>query len=737
MKKITILALLSLLAAAPLRADLIWYEGFQYLDGAIITNTIIGPGSNSIWIRISGSANPSDMIVGSSNLQVSATGGTLTRQDDCERLLATTAGSPYTNSVQLIYASFTVICTNLPNGLGSYFASFYRSGSPGGYCGRIQAFTSGSVLPKTWRLGASANVLATNAPDGGYPVDLALNTPYQVVVELDPVSLFAVTVWINPINTAQTGSSPTETHYTTSDGMGYATTTPVAAFAFRQASSFGNSFFQITNLALATTFAEAATNISAAIATPPVIVYQPVGVTNYIAAPISLSAVANGQGLGNMTYVWQQNGTNYPNGNGHNILNIPAAQISDSGDFTLVATTPYGLSVTSAVAKVLITAGTNPPTFTSQPATQKVYRGQSVGFSATVISPGSVTFTWYSNNVVVTDGVNTSGDSSSLQLNNVATNFSATYKVAATNDLNPIGVVSSNAVLTVINPAHVSIAYLRTLVDPLTYLATNTPPTIPYEVTGTVTTYTNITTGDTASYYLQDATAGINIFATFGSTFRPDQGDVVTFVGVVSSYTTGLELYADPTGVFPYTSYTDTGVTNSLPVPISIPYTVLNNPSNANYNLGGSLVQISDAFFGARAGTTTSIAANDYVTVTNSAGQSFSLMFPYVDLDVAGQTLPDHASTVSGILYSAGSVVTNTIVVTRFADINTNASVVPIPLNVGYSAGTLTFNWSDASFSLQSSTNVTGPYTIIPGASSGFTTNTTSAPAMFFRLYHP
>ena len=63
-------------------------------------------------------------------------------------------------------------------------------------------------------------------------------------------------------------------------------------------------------------------------------------------------------------------------------------------------------------------------------------------------------------------------------------------------------------------------------------MAHELPPTIPYQVTGTVTTFTNITTGNTASYYLQDGTAGIDIFVTGGSTFRPAQGDVVTFVGV-------------------------------------------------------------------------------------------------------------------------------------------------------------------------------------------------------------
>jgi len=70
--------------------------------------------------------------------------------------------------------------------------------------------------------------------------------------------------------------------------------------------------------------------------------------------------------------------------------------------------------------------------------------------------------------------------------------------------------------LSVIIPPTVSIAFLRGLVDPANnWLATNS--TIAYQATGIITTYTNITSGNTASYYLQDATAGINIFATFAA----------------------------------------------------------------------------------------------------------------------------------------------------------------------------------------------------------------------------
>ena len=595
MKKLTALLFFSFLAAVSVRADLIWYEGFQYPNGAIITNTIIGPGTNSIWTRISGTASPSDLLVGNSILQVAATGGSpISRQDDCERLFSVTNSSTYTNHIQKVYASFTIICTNLPNAGGTYFGSFYSGPvyaytaggrttnfTGFGYCGRVQAFTLGTVLPNTWRLGVTDNVGSTNPPNGGFPVDLALNTPYQVVEELDPIDLGAATIWINPTNLNDTGWTTYDPAYSASDPINFQTTNQVNSYVFRQASTFGNSFFLITNLAIATTFAEAATNVWATSAFPATIVYQPVGATNYVGNAISLSAVANGQGLASLTYQWQKsaaannsNPANFSNPNGNsNILPFSSAQIADSGYYTLIVTTPYGLSTTSSVAKVLISAVPVPPSFTVEPVSQTFYKGQSVIFSTTVISPGNVTFTWYSNNVVITAGQQDDGDTSTYEIDNLKTNASASYKVAVTNNVFATGVVSTNAVLTVVNPQQVTIAYLRTLVDPVTYQPTNVPSSIPYQVTGIVTTLTNLTTGNTSSYYLQDGTAGINIFATLASTFRPAQGDVVTFVGVLSSYTSGLELYADPSGSYPFTSYTDlSNNIAALPAPIAIPY---------------------------------------------------------------------------------------------------------------------------------------------------------------------
>jgi hypothetical protein len=754
MKKLTALVLCSFLAAISLRADVIWQDTFNYGNGPIIVNSIIGPGTNSVWIRHSGAANPSDSIVNNNRLEVSTTtaylGVTVTRTDDVNRQFATTNNSIYTNSQQFIYASFIVNFTNLPMANGAYFAHFkYGVPTSSSFEGKLWALSGNKApittnvfnnLPNTFRLGVSAT--SSVIPANVFPVDLALNTDYQVVLFWDPVNYDDITLYVNPVSSSDVSVASNDAYSPTPANI-------ADCLAFRQASGFGG-FLTVSNVVIATTFSEAATNVWATNAVAPKIVYQPTAVTsNFVGGAVSLSAVANGQGLGSLTYQWQvsaaANNSNPVNVSGAdfsgvnaNVLNINNAQTTDSGYYTLVVTTFYGLSTTSSVAKVAITSVPVPPAFITQPASLSVYKGVTVIFSTTVSSPGNVSYTWYSNNVVVTAGVNVSGDTSTLELDNVQTNFAASYNVAVTNDVVSNGIVSTNAVLTVLTPQQVTIAYLRTLVDPLNgYNPTNSPPTIAYQVTGTVTTFTNLTTGNTSSYYLQDGTAGIDIFVTGGSTFRPAQGDVVTFIGVLSGYATGLELYADSADTsFPYTSYIDTGNTAPLPTPISIPFNVISADglNFVNTNLAGSQVKITDVYFGANAGTTIATNANETITVTNSSGQSFNLFFAEVDLDTAGQTLPSYAYSVSGAMYGIN---TNfSVAVTRFADIVTTAPS-PIPLNLAYSGGILTFTWSDPSFVLQSSAIVSGPYTTISGASSGFTTNTTSGATMFYRLYHP
>ncbi|HEY1718696.1 MAG TPA: immunoglobulin domain-containing protein [Verrucomicrobiae bacterium] len=79
--------------------------------------------------------------------------------------------------------------------------------------------------------------------------------------------------------------------------------------------------------------------------------------------------------------------------------------------------------------------------------------------------------------------------------------------------------------------------------------------------------------------------------------------------------------------------------------------------------------------------------------------------------------------------------VSNLVVGTSFNDV---VGVTPAAtLNIQLINNQAVLTWSDASFSLQSSTNVTGPYSTIGAAHSPSYTNSIASPATFYRLMHP
>ena len=703
MKKFVLLssALLSLFTAH-LQAQVILQDSFTYANGAI-TNV-----SAFLW-KTTPAATVPNAFVNNGRLEIFGT-----RAEDIN---STFTGTPGT----VVYASFIVNATNLVSNSTNYFAHFKDTAN--GFRGRVFAVAGGAVgVPNAWRLGVANALSANNGAIKIFPLDLATNVDYRVTVSYDNVG-FTSTLWVDPVVAG-------DANMLASDGT---TAITLTSYGFRQASV--NPALLIDDLYVGNAF----TDVSVGAAKPATVYYQPAAGPTAIFTGNNLNLSCVGGGAGTVTFRWQHAGTNLVDdannsGTTSNILSIVSAQTFQAGAYRCIITSTtnsvlFG-SATSIVAQVTVSSAPVPPSFITQPVSQTAYTGQNVVFSTTVSSPGNVTYQWKSNNVDIAGETG-----STLTLINVTPAYSGSqFRVGVTNDVVPNGILSTNATLTVSDPATVSIAFLRNLVDPVTF---QFPPnsTVPYRIIGTVTTFTNITTGNTASYYLQDGTGGINIFATLGGTFRPQQGDVVTYVGVLSSFSSGLELFADTINRT-YTSYSITG-TAPLPTPRKIPFSVTNTFGYAYCatNLGGSLVTLTNVYFGASAGLVLSTNANNLaVLVTNANGESFNLSFFFVDLDTAGQTLPAFASSVTGVFY--GNHPTYSVGVTKFSDIVTNVAAVPIPLNISYSGGSLTFNWSDPTFLLQSAPKVVGPYTTISGAGTGFSTNTLSS-EMYFRLFHP
>jgi hypothetical protein len=695
MKKHLLTIAISCLAAASLRADVVYKDSFPYFDGPIVVNGTNANGTTN-WFH-TGTATTTDFFVKNHRAEISASPA---RAEDVHCNF-----SSFTNTQTILYSSFTVNCTNLPPAAPStYFAHFVN-----GNTFNAKVYAVAGSLPATWRLGIAG---AANTPSQILAVDLATNTDYQVVTKWNPTTdnsandSFAASLWVNPISSVDPLVVSGDTVTGPVINLGY---------GFRQASGFGTAFLVLSNLAVGTTFDEAATNVWSTNAVSPIVVYQPRSRTNFVSDVVNLSTVVAGQGLATIAYQWSKDGSDI-SGATANIYSIPGAAVSDTGNYQVRAATAFGLSVTSATAFLWVTNPPVPPTISQQPGNTNVFAHQNVSLKVVAIGPPPLSYQWFLNNSAVVDGPNFLGSASdTLVVSDITATdgTTGTYRVDVTN---PFGTTSStNFVLSVTNPPAVSIAYLRTLVDD-NFIATNT--TQLWQVTGTVTTFTNLTTGNTASYYIQDATAGINLFATFGQTFRPQQGDVVNLVGFLQSFQGNLELEADTVNN-PATLYTV--LSNNLallPAPTVIPYNAITNNIKLAETLEGSVVMLTNVFF-TNSALVISTAANMTILVTNASGQNFSLLFSSQDLDTAGQTLPPFAYTVRGILAQNTNSPNGNLnrgyqlTVTKFSDIVTDPPPA-MTLTQSHSGTITSLSWDAVpyaySYTLLAASDVAGPY---------------------------
>ena len=350
------------------RASVVWQELFPYPNGELTNVATVYNGGNQQWFVHSGSGNH-DALVNGHRLQNASSSATLftPRQDDVHRFFTID-----TNAETILFVSFVVNCTNPPTPGGQgYFAHFYVNSTT--FEGKLFATGTNSVLPNTWRLGVGSGSAAT--ANQIFPVDLATNQDYHVVMAWDPAYLYATTLWIDPI-------SSNDVSVTTSDAV-----TPQIAqgFAFRQASGMANWFCNISNVVVADTYEEAATNVWNYNSVNPSIVYSLQAITNYVGVPGQLSIVAAGQGLASFNYQWQKNGTNFSNPNGNsNILSFASPVLSDAGNYgVIVSNLVTGISVTNPAVLMWVTNG--PPVIGVQPISSTNYPGKNVSFTVTAL----------------------------------------------------------------------------------------------------------------------------------------------------------------------------------------------------------------------------------------------------------------------------------------------------------------------------------------------------------------
>jgi hypothetical protein len=300
-----------------------------------------------------------------------------------------------------------------------------------------------------------------------------------------------------------------------------------------------------------------------------------------------------------------------------------------------------------------------PVNITGQPASANGFLNGNQSFTVGAVGTAPRYYVWVKDNTTVLndDGHFSGTTSPTLAITTLQPADAGIYTCIVSNvcEETLYSKTSSGAVLTVSSPPSATIAYLHTLVDPTTWAPTNS--SLLYTATGLITTYTNTTTANTASYYLQDSTGGINLFCTFGSTFRPSIGDVVTAVGFLSSFGGNLELLCDLSNPAQGVAILSNNIA-AYPAAKLIAWDNLyqgGTNANLNYNYLGSVVLLTNVYFGANAGIVTT-NGNYNLVVTNAQGKiARVLLNGNQDNDLANRTIPAFAAAVRGPLVATTS----------------------------------------------------------------------------------
>jgi hypothetical protein len=364
-----------------------------------------------------------------------------------------------------------------------------------------------------------------------------------------------------------------------------------------------------------------------------------------------------------------------------------------------------------------------PVTITGQPADYNGFINGNASFTVGAVGTTPRYYAWLKNGTTALsdDGHFGGTGTPTLTITTLQAGDAGTYSCVVSNvcDGTLYTRTSSGAVLKVSAPPSVSIGYLRTLVDPASWGPTNS--SLLYTATGMITTLTNTTTANTASYYLQDGTGGINLFCTFGSSFRPSIGDVVTTVGFLSSFGGNLELEANLNDPAQGVVVLSNNIA-AYPAPQVVSWDNLyqfGTNATLNYNTAGSIVLLTNVYFKTPGVVTTN--GNYTLAVTNALGQAAIVYLPgALDNDLTNRTIPAFASSAQGPLI-VSSTAAYQVMVTRWSDIVTNApTVVTAVTNVTVSLGagnTLNISYAGGSasqFILVGTNQVTAPLAAWP-----------------------
>jgi len=291
---------------------------------------------------------------------------------------------------------------------------------------------------------------------------------------------------------------------------------------------------------------------------------------------------------------------------------------------------------TSFADMVPITSG--PPVITTPLEDKTATEGQPVTFTVSAGGEPPLGYQWQHEGTNLVDETRPS-----LALTAVTTNHAGAYTVMVSNAL---GSATNTAWLTVLpRPPAVAtnLAHLRTLVDNVDFLPTDT--TTLFAVEGVVTTHTNLSVATDALFFLQDDTAGMAVFVNGGGNVRPAAGDRLRVTGPLGHLHGLLQLSLDTAN--PEHSVETLSRGNPLPSAMPLEFGWQDDPSLMEL-CEGSYVVASNVFLDLSPGANFTAGSN--VTLTNVAGQTFPLRIDSRVTDLIGRPKPTSAVTIYGVL---------------------------------------------------------------------------------------
>ncbi len=554
-----------------------------------------------------------------------------------------TYGFSPSNSVNALYASMKLYVTTIPNvasGSQTYFTHF--TGDANNFRAKVFLITNGAA-PGSFRIAVQNG---GNAITNVIPTDFNPSTAYTLVSRY-VLRTGSSTVWVNPAN---------EVSGTSLTAQDSSTAVNINAYGFRQ--NTGEGIIDVDNLIIGTSFAD----VVPGSVNPPTVVIQPQdNITVFVGQTVSFTNLATGDAT--ISYQWYYN-TNTPlannlgsiSGTTTPILTLTNLALIQSGTYSCVSSNAAGTNVTR-YANLLVNNVPVPPTITNQPAGGTYTLGDTVTLTVGAYGLPVPAYQWK----FVTNGVTnliTGATSPTYSFTATNVNQSGSYFVTLTNT---VGI--SNSVLAAVQvnlPTLMNISTLRSMVDPGTYAPTNIAALVSAQ--GIVTTWTNMSTGG-ASFFMQDSTAGINVFwaGAAAASNVPPAGALVRVVAPLSSFNNLLELNPNSTNMLHSVTVISTGNPLPTPQPLVFDPNVLNNLA-AMKTLEGSYFVASNVTLTAGAnfisGNNEAITNNVYgkktntmfgLTFTNDQGQTATL-FVNAYVGIAGQAKPSGPVTIFGVL---------------------------------------------------------------------------------------